>query len=131
TLRLASVPQTEKHDGEIFNCTYTPDGGFVLSAGWDGHLRLWEISSGTHLTSIRGGSKPLSACAVTPDGQQWMAGTIEGLIAIWDAQSHALLSQYAGHTRPVSSACFSPDGSLLATASWDRNLSLSKATRDR
>ncbi|MBI1913840.1 MAG: hypothetical protein HYS12_03740 [Planctomycetes bacterium] len=131
TLRLVPPPRTDKHEGEVFSCTFTPDGGFVLSAGWDGHLRLWEASTGTHLTALRAGPKPLSACAVAPDGRQWVAGSMEGLLTFWDAPTHALLTQYAGHTRPVSSICFAADQGLMATASWDRSVCLSKLGRDR
>jgi len=131
TLRLVPPAQTDKHEGEVFSCTFTPDGGFVLSAGWDGHLRLWEASTGTHLTALRAGPKPLSACAVTPDGRKWVAGSLEGLLTFWDAHTHALLTQYAGHTRPVSSICFAADQGLMATASWDRSVCLSKFGRDR
>jgi WD40 repeat protein len=130
-LRLVPSPQTDKHEGEVFSCTFTPDGGFVLSAGWDGHLRLWETSTGTHLTALRAGLKPLSACAVTPDGRQWVAGSLEGLLTFWDASTHALLTQYAGHTRPVSSICFAAEQGLMATASWDRSLCLSKVGPER
>ncbi len=129
TLRIANAPDLEKHDGEVFCCTYTPDGAFVLSAGWDGHLRLWEASSGNHLSALKAGPKPLSACAVTPDGQCWVAGSMEGLLTFWEACSHSLLAQYVGHTRPVSAVCFSPDGQLMATASWDRNVCLRGAGR--
>ena len=41
TLRLlASNPNAEGHKGEAFACAYTPDGAYVLSGGWDGHLRV-------------------------------------------------------------------------------------------
>src|SRR5881396_3165391 len=103
TLSLVNDAPSETHSGEVCHCTFTPDGGFVLSAGWDGHLRLWEASTGTHLTALRAGPKPLSACAVTPDGRQWVAGSLEGLLSFWDTSTHALLTQYAGHTRPISS----------------------------
>lgn len=130
TLRMAAGPPLEKHEGEVLACAYTPDGAFVLSAGWDGHLRLWETSSGAFLTAVRVGIKPLSACAVAADGRQWVAGSLEGMLTFWDAHTHALLAQYAGHTRPVSGVCFSPDGRLLATASWDRSVTLGSAGRE-
>jgi len=123
-------PRTDKHEGEVFSCTYASDGGFILSAGWDGYLRLWEVSSGAHLTSVQASPKPLSACAISPDGRQWVAGSMEGLLSFWDAQTHALLARYAAHTRPISSICFSPDDALMATASWDRNVCLSKVGSD-
>jgi WD40 repeat protein len=128
---MAASPQKEKHNGEALACAYAPAGDFVLSAGWDGHLRLWETSSGASLASVRVAPKPLSACAVTPDGRQWVAGSMEGLLTFWDAQTHTLLSKYAGHTRPVSAIHFSPDGSLMATTSWDRTVTLGSPSDDR
>jgi WD40 repeat protein len=128
---MAASPPMEKHDGEALACAYTSDGALVLSAGWDGHLRLWEASSGASLTSVRVSPKPLSACAVTPDGRQWVAGSMEGLLTFWDAHTHKLLTQYAGHTRPVSAIRFSPEGRVMATASWDRTVSLADPAQER
>ena len=99
TLRLTPAPESEKHEGEVFSCCYTPDGAFVLSAGWDGHLRLWEVSSGAHLTALKVGNKPLSACAVSPDGKRWVAGTMEGLLSFWDGHTHQLHSQAVARLR--------------------------------
>jgi WD40 repeat protein len=130
-LRLITGPETGKHDGEVFACAWSPDGGFVLSAGWDGHLRLWEASTGTRLTALRVGPKPLSACAVTPDGKRWLAGSMEGLISSWDAHTHLVVSQSAVHTRPVSALHYSPDGRFLASASWDRQVSLRLVSDER
>ena len=130
-LRLENGSASEKHNGEVFACAYSPDGGFVLSAGWDGHLRMWEASSGTHLTALRAGPKPLSACSFTPDGRRWVAGSMEGVLSFWDAQSHQFLSQSLTHTRPVSGVRFSPDGKWLASASWDRQVALRSLVSER
>ena len=123
-LRLLTGSETEKHNGEVFACTYSHDGGFVLSAGWDGNLCLWESSSGNHLTHLHVGPKPLSACAFTPDGRRWVAGSMEGVLTFWDAHSHQFLSQTLTHTRPVSCIRFSPDGTWLSSSSWDRQVVL-------
>ena len=131
TLRLTPPPQTDKHEGEVLACTFSSDGGFVLSSGWDGTLRLWETSAGAHVTVLQADAKPLSSCAISPDGQQWIAGSLEGLLTVWDALSHAPLARYAAHTRPISAVCFAPDHSLMATASWDRSICLSPPGRDR
>lgn len=131
TLRLVNSTETEKHNGEVFACTYTPDGAFVVSAGWDGNLRLWEVTSCTHLSSLRAGMKPLSACTITPDGKRWVAGSMEGVVSFWDAHSHLLVGQAVTHTRPVSQVQFSPDGKLLASVSWDRQVSLRCLEQER
>jgi WD40 repeat protein len=82
------------------------------------------------VTTLKVGTKPLSACAVSPDGKEWIAGTLEGLLTFWDATSHQLLAQFVAHTRPIAAITFSPDGQWLGTASWDRNVSLRRA-KDR
>ncbi len=131
TLRLVNGPESEKHNGEVFACAYSPDGGFVLSAGWDGYLRLWEVSSGMQLTSLRAGPKPLSACTFSPDGKHWVAGSMEGSLTTWDGHTHQLLSQTLSHTRPISCIRFAPDGKWLATTSWDRQVSLHCLVHER
>jgi WD40 repeat protein len=131
TFRHAPAPETDKHEGEVFSCAYTPDGAFVLSAGWDGYLRLWEVATGAHVTALRAGNKPLSACTISPDGKRWVAGSMEGLLSFWDAHTHQLQAQFVGHTRPISAVRYSPDGQLLASASWDRQVNLRNLVRER
>jgi WD40 repeat protein len=56
---------------------------------------------------------------------------MEGLLSCWDAVSHQPVQNFVAHTRPISAICFSPDGQTLATASWDRQVSLRKFGHDR
>jgi WD40 repeat protein len=132
TLRLMrddSPP--ERHDGEVYCCAYSPDGDFVLSAGWDGQLRLHEAATGGVLAALAASPKPLSCCAFSPDGRLWMSGSMEGLLGIWDGVSHQSLINFVAHTRPISSICFSPDGQAMLTASWDRQVAVRKAGKER
>jgi WD40 repeat protein len=127
TLRLveASGP-CDKHEGEVYCTSFTPDGAYLLSGGWDGQLRLWDANTGSTITALSVSPKPLSACISSPDGQYWLAGSMEGLLTVWDGVSHGVISSHVAHTRPISGIDFSPDGELLATASWDRQVSLRK-----
>ena len=40
------------HGGEVFTIAFAPDGDLVLSGGWDGHLRLWDVHSGAQVTAL-------------------------------------------------------------------------------
>ncbi len=132
TLRLLkSGSGSGGHDGDVFACSYTPDGQFVLSAGWDGYLRLWEAERGAPVSELRAGSKPLSACAVAPDGKRWLSGSMDGLLARWDAATQHQVSMFLAHTRPISCITFAADGDQMATASWDRRVHLWKTGQER
>jgi WD40 repeat protein len=104
---------------------------FVLSAGWDGSVRLWEATTGAHVSELQVSTKPVSSCAVSPDGKQWLSGTLEGMLARWDALTHQQVSTFLAHTRPISAIAFAVDGKSLATASWDKSLILWNAARER
>jgi WD40 repeat protein len=130
---LPSGPDPGEQFGEILCCTYTPDGAFVLSGGWDGYLRLWEAAFGAHVTSLRASEKPVAACAVSPDGKHWLSGSLEGMLTHWDALTHQQESTFLAHPRPISAIVHAIDGKSIATASWDGNLALwtFRGRRDR
>jgi WD40 repeat protein len=103
----------------------------VLSAGWDGHLRLWDVATGQSLIALRASVKPLSSCAFTPNGKLWVSGSMEGILSFWDSVSHQCLLTFLAHTRPISSIHFAPDGEQMVTTSWDRQITLRKAGKER
>jgi WD40 repeat protein len=132
TLRLLKAgPKGGGHGGEVFACSFTPDGQLVLTAGWDGFLRLWETGQGEQVHEVKASARPLSACCVTPDGKRWLCGSLDGMLSQWDAHTHQQISLFMAHTRPISSIIFSADGNLVATASWDRQLILRHPPYDR
>jgi WD40 repeat protein len=130
-MRLLERPSPEGHNGEVYSCGYTPDGAFVLSAGWDGVLRLWDAATGEPRVTLPASPKPLSCCACMPDGQHWLSGSMEGLLSLWDGVSHAMLISFVAHTRPISAIIFAPDGQSLATTSWDRLVTVRKVGKER
>lgn len=123
-LRVRESGSEGGHGGEVFSCVYSSDGAFVLSAGWDGCLRLWQPSPPQLVTSLHASLKPLSACAFAPDGSAFVCGSMDGMLSWWDAVSHQRGQNFVAHIRPISAIQFSPDGRYLATASWDRKLLL-------
>jgi WD40 repeat protein len=115
---------------DVFACVYTRDSEHVLSAGWDGWLRLWETAQGRQTDALSVGPKPLSACAVSADGKRWLSGSMDGMLGCWDAAGHDRLSVFLAHTRPISAIVPAPDGHALATASWDGHVTLWTAGRE-
>jgi WD40 repeat protein len=131
-LRLLQAPQaSEIHNGDIFGCAFAPDGQSLLTAGWDGHLRLWDVASGESTGFVQVATKPLSCCGYSPDGTQLVAGSMEGVLSFWSASQLTKARQFMAHTRPISAICYAPNGQQFATASWDRLLILHYEDADR
>jgi hypothetical protein len=128
---LRAESKVRGHAGEVLACTFSPEGKFVLSAGWDGYVRLWETGQGTQVCELKAGSKPLSACAVSPDGKRWLAGSMDGLLIQWDAMTQKQVSLILAHTPPISALVHPADGLTLATTSWDRQIVLWDLSRER
>jgi WD40 repeat protein len=130
-LRLLDDLSVERHEGEVYGCSYTPDGGYVLSAGWDGNLRLWDAATSESRLSLAVSAKPLSSCACSPDGKYWLSGSMEGLMGLWEGVSQQAVLTFVGHTRPVSSIAYAPDCTSLVTASWDKQIHLRQVGKER
>src|SRR5260370_2108499 len=114
SLQLITGAEGSKHQGEISSCSFGPDSMFVLSGGWDGYIRLWETTTGVHVTALQVSNKPVSTCGVSPDGKQWLAGTLEGMLARWDALTHQQVSTFLPHTSPIPTIAF-PVNDLATT----------------
>jgi WD40 repeat protein len=108
----------------VLACSFSADSAYVLSSGWDGFLKVWDVQLGTTVSGFQADRRALSACAMAPDGQHWLSGSMDGLLGKWEAATQSQVSLFLAHTRPISAVRFAPDGSWLATASWDCSLTL-------
>jgi WD40 repeat protein len=119
------------HHGEVFACAFSPDSRYIVSGGWDAHLRIWDSVTGHQFAGFQVGSKPVSACAFSPDGTRLYAGSLDGFLSQWDAVNYYQVSTFVGHPRPISAITFAPDEKLVATASWDRTIVLRDLSDER
>jgi WD40 repeat protein len=73
----------------------TPDGQRVITGGWDGTAKVWEVTtndtkhtkSGHELFTLKGHAGAVLSVAVTPDGQRIITAGKDGTARVWDAAS--------------------------------------------
>ncbi len=48
------------HQKQINHATFSPDGFWIASSGWDNHVKLWRSQDGKFMTTLRGHVGPVS-----------------------------------------------------------------------
>ena len=95
------------------------DAAHIISAGYDGGIRLLRIADGAESAALMGHVGRVYSLAVSPDGRRLVSGGNDETIRLWDTASHEPVAVFRGHTSYVHCVTFSPDGTQLVSASGD------------
>jgi WD40 repeat protein len=122
------------HKALIKDVAFTPDGRYLVSAGDDKLIRVWDIETGQTVRTLRGqiAAGPegkIHAMALSPDGRWLAAGGWThpecagrcGDIRFYNFASGQLVALLNGHTNVVAALAFSPDSRFLVSGSTDKN----------
>jgi len=114
----------QAHSANAFALAFSPDGGTLASASWDGSVKLWELESGRCLQTLVGHTERVQALAWSPDGRTLASGSFDHTIRLWDGHEGSSRVVLQGHSADVYSVGWSPDGSRLASSGWDSAIRL-------
>lgn len=73
---------TERHDGEIHDLSFSPDGRLLATAGADREIRLWDTQS-LEYAVLLGHSLPVFDLAFTPDSLALVSGSADADVRLW------------------------------------------------
>ena len=118
------------HTNSVFVVRYTPDQRYLVSAGRDAHLRIWDVDKNYQLTeSIIAHMYAINHLDFSPNGQYFATGSMDKSVKIWDAHAFKLLkvidkARHAGHGTSVNRVLWMRDNKTLLSASDDRTISV-------
>ena len=92
------------------------DARFVLSAGGDGCLSVWDSGTGDCLKRLPGHKGPVLALCVTLDGRYALSGGEDDGARLWDLGAAYPTAALGGHESSVTGVAISADGRHVALA---------------
>lgn len=69
----------------IWQVVFNPSGELLASAGGDGTVRLWDISSGALLKTLQSHPGGATSVAFHPSGRALASGGLDGFVRVWGA----------------------------------------------
>jgi WD40 repeat protein/uncharacterized caspase-like protein len=115
---LAQRPELEVqsgHSAPVLSVAFSPTGTLLATQGQDHTIRLWEVSTGSQLRSLKA-TVLGSPVSFSQTGRLLVAGNEDAGVNIWDVDTASLKRTLKVPGKIITSATFSPDGKLLATA---------------
>jgi WD40 repeat protein/predicted Ser/Thr protein kinase len=97
----------------------SPDGSQVVSAGFNGVLKVWSVASGALETEFKAFLDPIWGIAYSQDGRFLAGGGNNRSLKVWDTSSWTEGAPLLGHDSTVRCVAFSPDGQRMISGSED------------
>lgn len=125
-------PVLSDHSGPIHDAAISQDSRWLVTGGWDGEIRVWDLAHpenepvklSAHAPSVR-------AVSITPDGRWLVSGGEDNAIRFWNLRDLAQPPiQRTLHQGPVTTIAISRDSHWVATGSEDASVQLIRITND-
>ena len=124
---LVVLSTTEKIIGTpspVQDISVSPDAHRIVTAQFDGSLRLWDTKSGQPIGSpFTGHRGAVDTVVFSPDGRRIISGGDDNTLRVWNADTGQQIgAPLTGHTDKVTAVAISPDGHRIVSGSNDRTI---------
>jgi WD40 repeat protein/serine/threonine protein kinase/DNA-directed RNA polymerase subunit RPC12/RpoP len=106
----------------VLSVTFSPNRRYVLTAGADGTLHLWDIASGQEMHRFNEHTDLVTSVAFSSDGNSVLSGSYDSTLILWNVANRRGIRHFKGHSDKVWSVAISPDGRFALSASEDRTV---------
>jgi len=108
----------------VSSVAISPCGNFLATGDGNSEIRLWQVTDGKQILTLKGHKSWVLSVAWSPDGRTLASGSLDQTVKLWDIHEGKCLETLRGHTHSVCSVAFSPQGDTLASGSNDYTVRL-------
>ncbi|KAF9324420.1 hypothetical protein BGZ91_002960 [Linnemannia elongata] len=111
-----------RHTRGVLSVVFSPDSQQIAFGGYNGTVRVWDLTSGEELLAMEGHTKRTKSVNYSPCGKLIASASLDTTVRLWSSQTGESLLVLKGHASDVTSVVFSPDGRQLVSGSWDETI---------
>jgi serine/threonine protein kinase len=111
---LSPITRITGHRGAVTAVATADQGRWIVSAGADGTLRIWNAGSGAPVREIGLDDGPATAIAV--DERRALTGHKAGAIVLWDLERAEKLATFQHPQAPIAALAFTSEPDRFAVA---------------
>jgi WD40 repeat protein/tRNA A-37 threonylcarbamoyl transferase component Bud32 len=98
---------------------FVPGSHFLLAAGRDQKVRLWDVDGEREMFRLEGHTDEVHGLAVTSDGQRAVTGSSDKRLGVWDLGTGKLIRWLEGHEGTVLSVAIAPGDRTAVSSGAD------------
>ena len=117
--------KTLKHE-QIRAISFSSDGKTIASASFDGNIKLWDITTGKEIKTLKGNSNGITSLRFLPDGKTIISVSYDGTVKQWNVVTGKEIKTYKlqvdSNSNQGHSIKLSFDGKTITFTSFDRTV---------
>jgi len=110
----------KRERGEREEKERSSDGERICSGSSDDTVRVWEVSSGKRMQTLKGHSWHVNAVSWSSDDSRICSGGRDKTVRVWEVSSGKCMHTFKGHSFGVKAVSWSSDDSRICSGSLTR-----------